>query len=278
MKNTDKTNLKEKRRVRRKNEDIEKCILLATKELVAKGGFKDLTINAITQKAKVETIVFYNRYSSLDKLLERFVREYDYWLGDSVHFDPKNLDLKQNNENILFGLIDSINSNEIMQQLLVWELSEKNHITEITAESRELHSKRMIKYFSENYKDTDIDICAISALFIGGIYFLAMHKHVSTFCLLDFNKQENIELLKKSIRGLLNKMYDNREDKDKMDIEVRKAKEIAQNMLDNNMEESLIMHLTGLTKEQLKSIGSDDITKKAPMIIKRKRGRPKKNN
>lgn len=276
MQDSDKIQTEEGKRVRRNNEDIEKSILSATKDLVAKSGFKNLTITAIAQKAKVETIVFYNRYSSLDKLLERFVRDYDYWLGDSVHFDPENLDLKQNNESILLGLVDSINSNVVMQQLLAWELSEKNHITEVTAENRELRSKRMIKYFSDNFNDPEIDICAISALFISGIYFLAMHKHISTFCLLDFNKQENIELLKRSIKGLLNKMYDNRETKE--EIEIRKAKDIAKNMLDNKMDKSLIMKLTGLSEEQLKSIGSDNIiNNNSPVIPKRKRGRPKKN-
>ncbi len=265
------------KRIRRTKADIETSILQATKELIEKKGFKDLTISAIANHAKIETVVFYNRYTDLDDLLDKFVRSYDYWMNDAIKFDPVNLDVKQNNENLLLGLIDSINSNKVMQQLLAWELIDNNEITQRTADNRERYSKKIINYFSERFEDSEIDICAISALLISGIYYLAMHKHISTFCFIDFNTKEGIDLLKKSVKGLLDKMYSRQPIDNAYSCDIYS---IVKNMIDKGYDFQTIKEITNLTDDKLNNLlkhpNLNESLKESNITVPKKRGRPKK--
>ncbi|MDU1906458.1 MAG: TetR family transcriptional regulator [Dysgonomonas sp.] len=255
------------RRTRRKREDIEKSILAATEEVVKEVGFNNATISAIIQKAKIETPVFYKRYKDLYDLLDKFVRPYDYWLKDNINFDPDNLSLMDNNINLLLDLVDSINSDKskIMQQVLIWELTNDNEITRRTADNRERNSKNLIDFFSENFKDPDIDIRAISALFISGIYYLAMHKQISTFCFIDFDTKEGIDILKRSIKGVIKKMYMHNENVIE-EAEKKKAIEIAKKMHGSGVDIEHIIEYTGLSEDQLESA----------FTTKKRRGRPAK--
>ncbi len=83
-----------------------------------------------------------------------------------------------------------------MQKLLIWEVSDSNYITERTAENRERHSQNLVEYFEKTDSDPNINIRVVSALLISGIYYLALHKNISTFCGIDFRSKEGLLLLK----------------------------------------------------------------------------------
>ena len=66
-----------------------------------------------------------------------------------------------------------------MLELLRWEIAEGNETTVRTAMLREMHTFPLAKIYEEKFKD--IDISAISALIIGGIYYLNLHRDRSKF-------------------------------------------------------------------------------------------------
>lgn len=243
------------RRSRRTKKDLENSILQAASELIEEAGFNNVTISAIVQKAEIEPAVFYNRYKDLNDLFDKFVRSFDYWLNDSFNFDPVNNTPQTNCENLLIGLVDSISSDNIMQKLLVWELHDHNYITRRTAENRERHSQNLITYFQENFSDKELDIRVTSALLISGIYYLSLHKKISTFCGVDFNTKEGVALLKQNIQVLLNRIYC------KCDIDRKVTKhiennniEIAKKLLDNNVDIEIVKQSTGLSSNILSKI------------------------
>lgn len=93
-----------------------------------------------------------------------------------------------------------------MQELLIWELSSDNYITRHTADNREQNSKYLLDYYNNGLKDFPIDFNALIALFIAGIYYLILHRDISTFCGIDFSKKEGLDLLKKN-DSACNKSY-----------------------------------------------------------------------
>ena len=58
-------------------------------------------------------------------------------------------------------------------------------------ELRELHILQLCQKFSNIFSNTDIDIVTISALTIGGIYYLILHDKLSTFSGIDLKKESD---------------------------------------------------------------------------------------
>ena len=201
--------MEKKKRNRRTAKDIEQTILNATGELIEKNGFSNVTLSDVLQKAKIEPGVFYKRYNSLTDLFEKYVRTYDYWMNDAFDFNPAKNVPEQNCENLLIGLVDAINSNPSMQKILAWEVAEDNYITRRTAKNREIHTEPLIDYFIENYTDSKIDIRVVSALLTSGIYYLCLHKDMSTFCHIDFSTEEGLTALKTNIKEIIKRLYQN---------------------------------------------------------------------
>ena len=243
-----------KKRVRRTKKDIESRLFNGALAVIEEVGFSNLTIKALAKRAEIEPPVFYNRYHDMEDFVDKFVRKYDYWLGDTVKYSIKN-DPMDDMSNILTNLVDALIESPAMQQLLAWEQSEDNHITRRTAQNREFNSKQAIEYFSDALKDCDVNFKFATAIMIGGIYYLIIHRKRSTFNLIDYTKKENIVELKENIQKMLRKIFNDYEDKRPLaassDAEVI---EIAKKMITHKVDFEIIKDSTGLNEQVLKSL------------------------
>ncbi len=248
------------KRVRRTAEDIDKDILTAAGILIKEHGFAHVTTSAVLECAKVEPNVFYKRFKDLDDLFDKYVRQYDYWLNDSFNFDKVRFKPIENCENLLLGLVDALNGNEIMQKLLAWEITELNYITERTSSNRERHSHPLIDYFQDTYSDPKLDIRVVSALLIAGIYYLCLHKRLSSFCEVDFNTPEGIELLKNNITEIVKRVYQNSPNGIKKGSrpvtppDSNPVYSIAKSLWEQGVDREIILTSTGLTPEELERL------------------------
>lgn len=92
-----------------------------------------------------------------------------------------------------------------MLELLRWEVACGNRTTTRTAMLREIHISPLVKEFEKLFQDTDI--AALTALIIGGIYYLSLHKDRSPFSGIDINTQEGKSRITKAIQYLAEKIY-----------------------------------------------------------------------
>jgi len=246
-----------KKRVRRTKQEIESLLMDSAVKLIEKYGFKDLTVSKLVQTAGVEAPVFYNRYQDLNEFLDKFVRKYDYWLSDSVNLNFSNNDPKKNIENLLVSMIDIVNENKIMQQLLAWELIDRNYITERTADSRERNSRQMTEYFKKAYENADFNLAATANLVISGIYFIILHKNHNECKIsgIDFNTKEGIEILKDTVRILTDKVFDVTPKISNFpaikEKELSTKIECAKSLIRNKVSIEIIKEATGLSGETL---------------------------
>jgi ubiquinone biosynthesis protein COQ9 len=245
-----------KKRARRSKETVESLLMNSAVKLIEKNGFSNLTVTRLVRKAGVEPAVFYNRYQDLNEFLDKFVRKYDYWLSDSINFDFS-IDPKENVANLLISMVDVVNENKIMQQLLAWEITETNYITQRTADNRERNSEQMMEYFNKSFENADFNFACMANLIISGIYFILLHKNYNQCKIskIDFNTKEGIELLQESIRVLVNKVFNvtptpiaNTPVKEnELSFKLECAKSLIQNKVDKN----IIKEATGLSDETL---------------------------
>jgi AcrR family transcriptional regulator len=249
-----------KKRVRRTKETVETLLMDSAVNLIEKHGFSNLTVTGLVQNAGVEAAVFYNRYQDMNEFLDKFVRKYDYWLNDSINlnfFDEP----QKNVENLLVSMVDAVNENKIMQQLLAWEITETNYIIQRTVDNREKNFRQLMEYFNKSFENADFNFASMANLITSGIYFILLHKNHNECKIskIDFNTREGIDLLKDTVRILVNKVFKisnvHSLDKSPQENELSVKIECAKSLIRNKVDKKIIKEATGLSDEILLTLG-----------------------
>lgn len=235
------------KRKRRKGNDIEQSIIKAAVELISDKGFLELAVTGIIKKAKIEPVVFYNRYRDLNEFINEFVKNYDYWFSDIVKQCSVKEDKKHKYIELLQSLLKSLKENRIMQHLLKWELSTNNEVTQRTAWLREVHTLPLVKEYGSLFSNTPVDIVAISALIVGGIYYLILHSSLSSFSGIDISTDEGEKRIMNAIEYLSDTLFAKL-------VEENKIIDIIKKMKENNIDVGVIANCTGVSVEIIKNI------------------------
>lgn len=236
------------KRHRRTKANLEQDLARAIEELVKEVGFNNVTLTGLAKKAKIEPCVIYSRYEDLDDLLDKYVRRYDYWFSDTVEFKASGKDPREIFKSVLTELIDALYGNEIMQELLKWELSSVNDTTVRNAKSREVHSMPMLRFFNEKFSGTGVDFGPVASLLIGGIYYLILHKRTSTFCDLDYDTAQGKDTLIRSASLAVDRIF--REpfpNKNTVDTDSGILADVAKKMAEKGIDDETIKEITGLS-------------------------------
>lgn len=190
------------RRSRRTKVAIERDVLNAVNALVEEIGFSNITLTGVASRAKVEPAVFYRRYANLEELFDQYTHKFDYWLGNLAESMPDDLSDEDTFKWLMSSLVKALYKNKGMQQLLVWELAQDNHVTRRTAALREHVNEQLIRNLEGRFKGTGVDMNAITALMISGIYYLILHRNRSRFCDIDFSTKAGREQMEAAVDQL----------------------------------------------------------------------------
>ncbi|MDE6159258.1 MAG: TetR/AcrR family transcriptional regulator [Bacteroidaceae bacterium] len=227
---------KRTRRTRRTNEEIQNDIKEAAIECILESGFDHVMLKDILKKAHVEPVIFYNRYADLDDCLEELAKEGEYWMPEFALKACSIRSTKEQYDALLCGLLDALKDKSIMLELLRWEIAHENKTTIRTARSREIYTLPLTHNYAMQFADSDIDIVAFSALLIGGIYYLSLHRKMSNFSGIDMGQEEGIERVRKTLLKVSDIMFDR--------IETRKKKEqAAQELREKGLDDEFIKNL-----------------------------------
>lgn len=198
---------KKPRRHRRTRETLERDVLNAVTSLIEEVGFANVTLTAVAQRAKIEASVFYRRYDNLEELFDEYTRKYDYWLGGITELMPTDLSDEDTIKWLLRNLSSALYRNRVMQQLLVWELSEDNHVTRRTATLREKISEELIMALESRFENSGYDTNVVVSLLIAGIYYLILHRNMSKFCNVDFSTRKGKERLENTLDQIVEVIF-----------------------------------------------------------------------
>ncbi|EHQ30931.1 TetR/AcrR family transcriptional regulator [Mucilaginibacter paludis] len=179
-------------------------------------GYTGLSATNIAKEAGLSRrlITFY--FGTVDSLIETYVRSKDYWVaapgnaGDLMK-EKKQSGTKDILEAMLINQLDFFSTEEEMQKIVLWQISQSTRIMKEVCEERELLSTHFFALSDQELKGKDIDLRAVSALLVAGIYYLVLHARSTdtTFCEIDLNKTEGMERIKKAISLILKNAYSN---------------------------------------------------------------------
>ena len=172
-------------RIRRTKATITENIRKAAVESVLKRGFSGSLVSEIIKKAKIEPVVFYNRYQNLEEFFSEFVKGYDYWFSD-VAKEANKLETPHDQFIALIeGLQECMIEKSVMQELIRWEIAVDNDITKRTASIREMFTLPLAEKYDDLFKNSGIDFVAIATIIVSGyITFICikivLHSAIST--------------------------------------------------------------------------------------------------
>lgn len=196
-------------RIRRTKATIIEDIRKAAVESVLKRGFSGSLVSEIIKKAKIEPVVFYNRYQNLEEFFSEFVKGYDYWFSDIAKEANKQKSPYNQFIALINGLQECMIKKTVMQELIRWEIAEDNEITNRTASIREMFTLPLAEKYDNIFKNSGIDFVAIATIIISGLYYLYLHKDRSTFCNIDVNTEEGRNRINQAIKFLAEPLFKN---------------------------------------------------------------------
>ena len=189
-------------------------LIEAVGKVLKKKGYTGLTVSNIAKEAGVDRKLIYLYFDSVDKLIEIYIRQKDYWIkttNDTIEEvgNLKNGSSKNTLESLLINQLKNFAQNPEMQKVVTWQISEKSEIMSQITREREKMSTIFFALADKDLKDKNVDIRAISSLLVAGIYYLVLHAKYtdSTFCEIDLN-DEGFERIRSSIKEILNWAYD----------------------------------------------------------------------
>lgn len=201
------------RRPKRTKAQIDDCINHAAVAEIVEKGFSDTILYGIIKRAKIEPVVFYNRYKSLELFYDEFVKSKDYWFVDLLkEIDEPQLS-KDELTKILVSLIDALDKDSVMLELLRWEVASENPTTRRSAALREFHTLPLAKDYENLFKNTEVDMLSLCALVIGGIYYLELHKNLSPFSGIDLKTEEGKNRIKGALSSFVNILFNLKDEK-----------------------------------------------------------------
>jgi AcrR family transcriptional regulator len=197
-----------KNRSRRSKQTLQRDILDAIARIIQRQGFSNINLSLISQESGVDINTIVRNFGSIEKLLEQYVHNYDYWAGAIVEdYDEAKDSMEEFYEKTLMRFIDFLYKNKEIQKLLIWELTEENRITINTSQRRESIYKKLIHSYNKLFEHSDIPFDTITAIIIAGVYYLVLHRKLSTFFGVDYSTKKGKKQLTDTITFLIENCF-----------------------------------------------------------------------
>lgn len=185
-------------------------MIQAVGKVLLKKGYTGLNASTIAKEAEVDKRLVWTYFGGLDPLVEEYISRRDFWkftATDSINdlLGTNNGIKKEQVSDLLKSQFETLLYDNVLQRIIHWELSENKSFLRDISNQREAIGEELFKHIAHQFNNETKQIRAITALLIGGIYYLALHGKVngSLFCGLDINKEEDKLLINKTIEEII---------------------------------------------------------------------------
>ncbi len=211
--------LKNRKRTSGKLRDKERTkvkMVQSVGKVLLKKGYTGLNASAIAKEAGIDKSLVWTYFGSLNNLVEEYIAQRDFWKFKAKE-SIENLTVvtKEVDEHDMAALLQfqfkTLLEDEILQRIMLWGISEKKDFLRNLSDEREIIGEEIFKNIDPQFKNSIIDIRAILAIVLAGIYYLTLHGKTngSLFCGIDLNTDEGEQRIKDSIAQIISMAYQN---------------------------------------------------------------------
>jgi AcrR family transcriptional regulator len=191
-------------------------LIEAVGSVIKKKGYKGLTARNIAREADVTTSLIFKYFGTMDKLISRYIAEKDYWMSSKTQLSEvlekmhKKRGLQEMLVFVLEKQFDYFYRDEEMQQLILWEITEKCSIMDDIGGIRENLAKDFFKQTDPLFEGSGVSFKAVAALLVSGIYYLVLHTRTnhSTQCGINIHSEADRAEIIRTIRQVLQWTFD----------------------------------------------------------------------
>ena len=235
-------------RRRRNSLQVKIDLIDAVGKSLRKYGHTRLGINIISQEAGIEKATIYRHFNDFNHLLQSYVEKQDFWLLKLKEYGENEItDYRTFLKYLLTEQFETLYKNEELQELLIWELGDKDDIVTPLALTREIMARKLLKQTKGLLTEQTGNFNFIMAMLIAGIYYLVLHKDKSTFCDMDLNMKADRDEFMRNIEWFVDLIFDKRET-------IIKIEQIAIDAYKTGVEPENIAQFTKIPIERIKEL------------------------
>ncbi len=189
-------------------------LLEAVEVILKRDGFEAIGVNAVAREAGVSKILIYRYFGGMEGLLETYAGSRNFWPAqqaemEQIYGSHKDTDMADIASALMKHFLRELRKRPATQEVLRWELSHNNEITEAFAETREKQGMEMIEIFAkEKGLENRLDIKALSAVLSAGISYLILRSRTShVFLGIPIREDEGWERIEKTVDMIMNKVF-----------------------------------------------------------------------
>jgi AcrR family transcriptional regulator len=194
----------------KKNRDeTMKRLIAAVGEILTEKGYTGLGINKVALHAGVSKELIYRYFDSMNNLLKTYINGKDYWLPVLAHLNKNVLTNGGDAKQLFTGLMKEqfffFYEEPEMQKFILWQISESNIVMRSISDRRESEGAKLLALTDDHFKGSQINVRAIIALLLGGIYYVVLHasSNKSTVAGIDVNSEQDRQEVVKAIEQIL---------------------------------------------------------------------------
>jgi AcrR family transcriptional regulator len=178
-------------------------------------GYRGLTAPNIAEAANVSRRLIWMYFGGIENLIDEFFRQRDFWKSDSNNSISELLNMSRKIESndiaeLLSQQFSTLLQDDILQKIIHWELGEYSASLRKIADEREEIGEKLFEAIEPRFHNPDVNVRAIMAVAIGGIYYLSLHAKTngSTFCGIDINNGDGKAQIEKAIHNIVNTTFE----------------------------------------------------------------------
>ncbi len=200
--------------IREKARTMNKLVASVGKVLKNK-GYAGLNVASICKEAGVDRRLVYTYFGGLNNLIETYIVQKDYWVSSAKDIavnlvENKEAPTSEDAAALLRGQFEAVYDDKVLQRLIHWELGEDNKILRKISDEREQLGEELFKLIEPSFENSEIDLRAVIALQVGGLYYLALHaqSNGSLFCGIDVLQPEGKQRIENALNKIMEMCYD----------------------------------------------------------------------
>jgi AcrR family transcriptional regulator len=189
----------------RNSQQTRKKIIGAVGRLLSRSGFRNMGVNAVAREAGVDKVLIYRYFGGMRDLLRAYAEEGDFWptaeellqgFGGRVPSDAAELAAK-----LLIEFGRALRRRPITQEIMRWELQERNELTDALAHYREEQGMKLIGMVKQSQ---GLDLQALASLLSAGqTYLILRAKTARVYNGLQLGQDEDWKRIEQSIVHLV---------------------------------------------------------------------------
>jgi AcrR family transcriptional regulator len=176
--------------------------------ILAKHGFSHLGVNAVAQEAGTDKALIYRYFGGFPQLLEAYAESTAFWptteeMAGGPLAELAALPLAARIDRVVASYVAQLRARPLTQEILAWELSERNEVTARLEEVRERRGLELMMVLARDLAP-GVDLAAVASILAGGVHYLLLRaRRIRVFNGIDLRTEEGWSRLEAAARTMV---------------------------------------------------------------------------